>query len=220
MSPSTTNAPHSLTRRIVLAMLAGVALGSVLNLFGPPAWAQLYLLDGLLGVVGTLFVSALKMMVVPLVFVSLVVGVTSLADLSALGRIGAKALALYLAIRFIDIIFSGKFLTMFTSGFYSVVFWIEIALFVVPMVMLLRAKDRADFKTMLRASMFIMLAGAMYRFDAYIVAFNPGPNWSYFPTTLELLITLGVIAFEIFLYLVIVKRYPILAGAPAARAAH
>ena len=97
MSPSTTNAPHSLTRRIVLAMLAGIVLGSVLNLFGPPSWAQLYLLDGLLGVVGTLFVSALKMMVVPLVFVSLVVGVTSLADLSALGRIGAKALALYLA---------------------------------------------------------------------------------------------------------------------------
>jgi Ni/Fe-hydrogenase subunit HybB-like protein len=129
-------------------------------------------------------------------------------------------LALFLAIRFIDIIASGKFLTMFTSGFYSVVFWIEIALFAVPVVMLLRARDRADFRTMLRASMFIMLAGAMYRFDAYIVAFNPGPNWSYFPTTLELLITLGVIAFEIFLYLVIVKRYPILAGAPAAGAAH
>lgn len=88
--------PHSLTRRIVLAMLAGIVLGSVLNAFGPPAWAQLYLLDGVLGVIGTLFVSALKMMVVPLVFVSLVVGVTALADLSTLGRIGAKTLALYL----------------------------------------------------------------------------------------------------------------------------
>ena len=127
---------------------------------------------------------------------------------------------LFLAIRFLDIIFSGKIGMMFTSGFYSVVFWIEIALFVIPMVMLLRAKDRADYATMLRASMFIMLAGAMYRFDAYIVAFNPGPNWSYFPTTLELLITFGAVAFEIFLYLFIVKRYPILAGQPAAGTAH
>jgi DAACS family dicarboxylate/amino acid:cation (Na+ or H+) symporter len=88
---------NSLTRRIVFAMLAGILLGSVLNHYGPPAWAQLYLLDGILGVVGTLFISALKMMVVPLVFVSLVAGVTALSDLKTLGRIGAKALALYLA---------------------------------------------------------------------------------------------------------------------------
>jgi len=47
-------------------------------------------------VVGSVFVAALKMMVVPLVFVSLVAGVTSLSDLNALGRIGIKALALYL----------------------------------------------------------------------------------------------------------------------------
>ena len=88
---------HSLTRRIVFAMLAGILLGGVLNRYGPPVWAQLYLLDGILGVVGTLFVSALKMMVVPLVFVSLVAGVTALSDLKALGRIGARALVLYLA---------------------------------------------------------------------------------------------------------------------------
>jgi Na+/H+-dicarboxylate symporter len=55
------------------------------------------LVDGLLYVVGSLFVAALKMMVVPLVFVSLVVGVISLSDLKAVGRIGAKALGLYLA---------------------------------------------------------------------------------------------------------------------------
>ncbi len=81
---------------------------------------------------------------------------------------------------------------MFNSGMLSVMFWIEIALFAVPMVMLMRAKDRAKFATIFKASMLIMLAGALYRFDTYIVAYNPGENWSYFPTTLELLITLGV----------------------------
>ena len=43
-----------------------------------------------------MFVSALKMMVVPLVFVSLVGGVTALGDLRALGRVGGKAVVLYL----------------------------------------------------------------------------------------------------------------------------
>lgn len=92
----TPNPTSTLTRRIVIAMLAGIALGSTLNQFGPPAWAQLYLLDGVLGVVGSAFVAALKMMVVPLVFVSLVVGVTALSDLRTLGRVGVKALGLYL----------------------------------------------------------------------------------------------------------------------------
>ena len=47
-------------------------------------------------VIGSIFVSLLKMMVVPLVFVSLIGGITALGDVNALGRIGAKALALYL----------------------------------------------------------------------------------------------------------------------------
>ncbi len=127
---------------------------------------------------------------------------------------------LYLLIRFTDLIISGKTMLMFTSGFLSLMFWIEIALFVAPMVMLMRSKGNMKFSTIFKASILFMLAGGLYRFDAYIVAYNPGDNWSYFPTTLELLITLGVIAFEIFLYIVIVKRYPILGGTRPAEAAH
>jgi DAACS family dicarboxylate/amino acid:cation (Na+ or H+) symporter len=88
---------HRLTRQIVIAMLSGIVLGIILNQLGAAAWIQMFVVDGLLQVVGSVFVAALKMMVVPLVFVSLVVGVTALSDLKALGRIGIKALALYLA---------------------------------------------------------------------------------------------------------------------------
>lgn len=92
-------APESshLTRQIMIAMLAGIVLGVILNQLGPTPWVQLVLVDGLLHVIGSVFVAALKMVMVPLVFVSLVAGVTSLSDLNALGRIGIKALALYLA---------------------------------------------------------------------------------------------------------------------------
>src|SRR3569832_917977 len=87
-----------LTRQIVFAKLAGIVLCVVLNRLGTADWVQLVLVDGLLYVVGSVFVAALKMMVVPLVFVSLVAGVTSLSDLNALGRIGIKSLALYLVL--------------------------------------------------------------------------------------------------------------------------
>ena len=93
---SRANLKHSLTRRILLAMVLGALLGFGLNALGGQAWVQDYLVDGLLHVVGALFVAALKMMVVPLVLVSLVVGLTNLGDLRSLGRISLKALGLYL----------------------------------------------------------------------------------------------------------------------------
>jgi len=86
----------NLTHRILIAMLAGGLLGIAINwLGGDSGWVREYLVDGLFDVVGSIFVAALKMLVVPLVFVSLVNGVTNLGDPAALGRLGAKSLGLY-----------------------------------------------------------------------------------------------------------------------------
>ena len=51
-----------------------------------------------------------------------------------------------------------------------------------------------------------------------MVAFSPGPHWSYFPALPELLITFGIVAFEVVLYIVAVKTFPILSGAAPAAA--
>ena len=88
---------HSLTRKIMTAMVAGAILGVLLNLLvGEGGVISDYLVDGLLYVVGAIFIASLKMLVVPLVFVSLVGGVTSLGNLTALGRMSVKAIVLYL----------------------------------------------------------------------------------------------------------------------------
>ena len=50
---------HRLTRQIVIAMLAGIALGVALNRLGAAPWMQTFLIDGLLHVVGSVFVAAL-----------------------------------------------------------------------------------------------------------------------------------------------------------------
>lgn len=47
--------------------------------------------------VGSLFLRLIKMVIVPLVFSSLLVGVASLGDIRKLGRLGAKTIGLYLA---------------------------------------------------------------------------------------------------------------------------
>lgn len=87
----------SLTARILVGMLIGAVLGVLVNHFlADVAFVQTYFVDGLLKVVGAVFIAALKMLVVPLVLVSLVGGVTALGDVKKLGRIGAKALVIYI----------------------------------------------------------------------------------------------------------------------------
>jgi len=86
----------SLSAKIFIAMILGAIAGGALNFAGNPEWSQLWLIDGLFYVVGQIFISLLKMLVVPLVFVSLVCGSSSLSDPKMLGRVGGKTIALYL----------------------------------------------------------------------------------------------------------------------------
>ncbi len=86
----------SLSSRILIAMVTGGICGWLLSLAGNPEWSQVWLIDGVFKVVGQVFISLLKMLVVPLVFVSLVCGSSSLSDPKMLGRVGGKTVGLYL----------------------------------------------------------------------------------------------------------------------------
>ena len=88
----------NLTSRILLGMGGGVLLGVLFKVaaFDPSHWAVEFILDGFMSVGGALFIASLKVMVVPLVFVSLLCGASSLSDGTSLGRLGGKTLALYL----------------------------------------------------------------------------------------------------------------------------
>ena len=86
-----------LTKKIVLAMLLGAIFGILAKSFlsSFPRIENLIIFN-LFELVGSLFISSLKMLVVPLVFVSLVSGIGSLRDLGSLGKLGARTLMLYL----------------------------------------------------------------------------------------------------------------------------
>ena len=87
-----------LTRNILIAMALGLALGSVVHMIAPAddGIAMVYFVNGLFDIGGKIFIASLKLMVVPLVFVSLVCGASNLSDGSSMGRIGLKTIGLYL----------------------------------------------------------------------------------------------------------------------------
>ncbi len=92
-------APRSsgLTVRIILGMAAGLVVGLAFNLLGADGFLRAYVVDGALHVGGAVFLASLKLLVVPLVFVSLVCGTAALDDVTKLGRVGGRTLGLYLA---------------------------------------------------------------------------------------------------------------------------
>ncbi|WP_076419285.1 dicarboxylate/amino acid:cation symporter [Colwellia sp. UCD-KL20] len=124
-----TNKPSSsLTTRIVIAMIAGISVGSFLQWLMPDqsdVVVPLYLfdlsirgllVDGVFEVVGKVFVASLQMLVVPLVFVSLICGTCSLKDTTKLGRIGGKAIALYLITTAVAISFAMSLALFISPG--------------------------------------------------------------------------------------------------------
>jgi Na+/H+-dicarboxylate symporter len=78
-------------------MGAGAGVGLLLNAFSGPGPVQEYLVGGLFHVGGAIFLASLRLLVVPLVFVSLVCGTAALDDIAKIGRVGGKTLGLYLA---------------------------------------------------------------------------------------------------------------------------
>jgi len=120
----------------------------------------------------------------------------------------------FVVLRFGDLWYRGELATLVSGGGRAGLAALEFGLFLAPVVMLASSRSRRDLGQLVRASMAMMFAGALYRFDTYLVAFQPGANWSYFPSVPELVITIGLVAFEVLAYVVIVKTFPILAARP------
>jgi len=85
------------TNKILIWMTAGLIIGSTINVTAPDvAFIQDYFVNGLFHIVGAMFITALKMLVVPLVTFSLICGVCGIGDISKLGRVGVKAFLLFM----------------------------------------------------------------------------------------------------------------------------
>lgn len=110
MSQSNTVSP-SLLARVPLwqQILVGLVLGVVVGmLYKPGALA--------LAPVGALFLNAIKMLIVPLVFISLVAGITAMSDSAKLGRISVKTIAIYLITTAFAVSIGLAFGTLFSPG--------------------------------------------------------------------------------------------------------
>lgn len=92
----------SLTGWIMVAMVAGVSLGLTVHYTSSPGAIEGF--TAVLGVITDAFLRLIKMIIAPLVFSTLVVGIAKLGDIKAVGRIGGKTLLWFLCASFLSLL--------------------------------------------------------------------------------------------------------------------
>jgi dicarboxylate/amino acid:cation (Na+ or H+) symporter, DAACS family len=103
--------------KILIGLLVGVIGGLVVNwTLGGSDPRVVWVVSNITQPVGTLFLSMLLMIVVPLVFSSLVVGVAGIGDIRKLGRIGAKSFAYTLLISGLSVVIGLGLANLFEPG--------------------------------------------------------------------------------------------------------
>ncbi len=85
-----------LTAKILVGLLLGLITGIILNKLGASYFRDTVLVNNVFTLFGSVFINAIKMLVVPLVFISIVNGTASISDIKKLGRIGSKTIAFYM----------------------------------------------------------------------------------------------------------------------------
>ena len=86
----------SLIAKIGVGFIIGLILGFIIGPMAPNSPFIADIVIPLLQLVGNIFLALLKMLIVPLVFSSLIMGASSIGDPKVLGRIGVKTVAFYL----------------------------------------------------------------------------------------------------------------------------
>jgi len=105
-----------LTLYIVIAMFAGILTGYTLNVSYPAGDKSLAEIADLLKLLPEVFLHLIKMIIAPLILATLVTGIASMGDSTALGRIGGRALAWFITASLISISLGLVLVNLFQPG--------------------------------------------------------------------------------------------------------
>jgi Ni/Fe-hydrogenase subunit HybB-like protein len=130
------------------------------------------------------------------------------ADLS---KVNGGLLFLFVVVRLVDIAAHGKLKYLGVLDFHLFFFVVETALFLVPAFMFFSKKVQRNRGLTFGAALLSVLAGALWRVDAYLTAYNGGDGFEYFPSLGETTITVGMAAIGVAVFLFVARLFPIVA---------
>jgi len=105
---------NRLTYYIIGAMIAGIVVGIIVNKSTSPEFIASFSIN--IKLLATIFIRLVQMIIAPLVFSTLVVGIAKLGDLKAVGRVGGKALLWFITASLISLLIGMVMVNFFEPG--------------------------------------------------------------------------------------------------------
>jgi len=204
---------------VLLPSMHQSSLGSLLVIFGSqihPLWQAGFLLP--LEYLMTAVLLGFAVVVFEATLVS--VGFKRAMDTLLLARLAKfiwGLLIAYLVVRIGDLLARGAMASALQFTLEAFWFWVEMICFAIPVWLLAMPARRGSPGRLFAAAVLLMAGGFLLRINGFLVGYETGAGWSYFPALPELIVTVGLIAFEILAYIVFVKTLPVL---PAQSATH
>ena len=196
---------------VLLPMMHQSSMGTVVILLGyklSPLW-QSQLLTVLF------LVTAVTMGIGIVMFESVLSSVAfkrpfEISILEGLAGIAASTVSAFLLLRIFDLFRLAAWPLAFVGDVKSLFFWLEMSLGAAAVALLMPKSGRRNPRNLFLGSSAVLLNGALYRLNCYLVGYDPGNGWTYFPSIGEILVTLGIFAMHVVLYLIFVKHLPVL----------
>ena len=132
--------------------------------------------------------------------------------LNPLSKIMLGVLAVYLVVRFGDLLMRGALGEAFHPGWVAISFWIENICFIAPFLLIGNVAARRNPARLFLAGIAIMLGGILLRINGFLIGYGhyTGSGWTYFPSLAEVMVTVGIFAIEVLGYIIITRRFPVL----------
>jgi len=136
-------------------------------------------------------------------------------ELAGLARLIPWLTVAWLAIRVGDLVQRDQLSAVFHGDFYSGFFLAELFLMAFGSAPLFSGELRRSPRWLFISAAMMLLGGGLYRFNVYLIGFNPGAGWHYFPSFAEVMISVGIVALEVLCYQLLIKILPELPEPPA-----
>jgi Ni/Fe-hydrogenase subunit HybB-like protein len=136
--------------------------------------------------------------------------------LSSLARFTPILLAVYLAVKIVDLTLRGAWPYAFEGSARSFMWWLEILGGVVaPMILTSMPKIRRNMNHLFIAALMVVLGVVLNRLNVLLVAYEPlYPTKTYFPSFMEIGVTIGLASALVLVYRAIVMIFPVITGEP------
>jgi len=135
-------------------------------------------------------------------------------ELAGLARLIPWLTIAWIAIRVGDLVHRDQLSAVFHGDFYSGFFLAEFFLMAFGSAPLFSGEQRRSPRGLFISAVMMLLGGGLYRFNVYLIGFNPGTGWHYFPSFAEVMISVGIVALEVLGYQLLIKILPELPDLP------